>query len=260
MNIDEQMLDEVLAEMRTSVGDVISRRNNVFSTGFIMGSGRAVGVVVEPALTVFRVSDSGDAWRDLVMNGYTDPRPTFPERERLQRACEVHGTRWDVERREIFALAKTSHEIAECAGRVATAAIAIEGWKAWYPPRKTRDVNKRRIVDHLQRLAPIRGWSVERTEIVRGNVHTWAADATLARGKARAAVEIAGDRNAEHLMQRIVGFLYDVKDSGLVVVVSKRIDEQLQGSAELKERVAIVPRMAIGTPRAIVLAAERAAA
>lgn len=264
MNIDESTLEEALVAMRKAAQAGLARRGSVFSTGLTMSSGRAVGVIVEAALAVFRVSDGGDAWRDLVLNGYADHRPSAAEREKLQRACELHGVHWDAQRREVFGLAHTVEAVPEIATRVAATALSIDGWRAWYPPRQTRDVNKRRIVEHLVRLAPVRGWDVDRAEIVRGNVHSWAADAMLVRpagdrGVVRAAVEISGDRSAEHLMQRIVGFLYDVRSTGLVVVVSKRIDEYLQGSAELRDHVAVVPRLPRGTPRAIVEAAERVA-
>lgn len=257
MSIDERVLEAVLLEMRRRAD--VERRSNVFSTGLTMSSGRAVGVIVEEALSVFRVSDGGDAWTELVMGGYADPRPTLAEREKLIRVCAQYGTRWDAERREVFALAQTPIGIADCSYRVAAASIAIDGWRAWYPPRQTRDVNSRRIVDHVLRMAPHRGWSVDRTEIVRGAVRAWAADVMMVRGPTRAAVEIATDRTADHLMQRITGFLYDVRNTGLVVVVPKRIDDQLQGTAELRANVAVVPRLPKGTPRAIIEAAERVA-
>ncbi|MBS2020308.1 MAG: hypothetical protein JST00_46045 [Deltaproteobacteria bacterium] len=254
----ERFLDEVLREMRRGFPHGVERSGGALSTGLTMSSGRAVGIYVDGAQTVYRITDGGDAWSDPVVEGYADAVPSLSERETLQRACELHGAPWDAERREVVTIAESASAVAAAATRVAAVVLAIDGWRAWYPRRKTRNAQRKRLVRHIVHLAPYRGWVVDMRTPIQGKRHKWQADTVLARMKRQAAIEITTERNAEHVIQRTVGFLHDVTTTGLVLVVPRKVEAYVRGSAELRDRVAIVDKLPIGSARALVEAAERA--
>ena len=260
--ISKKNIDEIARSLRKKISARIVSSGNAIGIGLEMASGRAVGCYVDTTvLDAFRVSDGGDAWNDLVAEGYSDPTPSAADREKLVRACELHGVRWDSSRREIFALAHTTSEVADAARRIATASIAIDGWRAWYPPRTTAALTTNRIVRHVSRLAPHRGWVVDAdTRFATGKIHRWPIAARLTRRSTDAFLRVTQEPIAERVIEMTIGFLHDVSDGGVVLVVPSRVARFVDKSREFDRRVAVVARQAKGTPRAVIEGAERAVA
>jgi hypothetical protein len=107
------------------------------------------------------VSDAGESWSELVMAGYTNPRPTSPEQAALKRLCAQHGLTWASERTEVFGIAHAG-DFPDVARRVTAVALAIDGWRAWYPDLvHDPPLRATAIVRGLVDLGPKTHWNVE---------------------------------------------------------------------------------------------------
>lgn len=257
--MDDRQLDHHLARLKLDFGASIQRAGAAFATGLTLRTGRALGIYLETTQAFVRVSDGGDAWNDLAMDGYTTPMPTSADRDKLDRLCELYGVKWDPARREVVALVAFGEPITNAVRGVIAAAVAIDGWAAWYPPALAGETSDSTIVRRLTRLAPRAGWQVEDRDRLTGAMHSWPIATLLSRQQRRAAVIITRNRRAEDVMQRTVGFLHDVPDAGLVLALPPRIAAFVEGAREFDKRVQPLPIRKAMMARAIVRAAEQAA-
>src|ERR1700722_4825431 len=120
----QRLHDDLVVQARVGVG----RRGVAFSLGLWTSEGRQVAALVEETNVegTLRVSDGGESWSELVMGGYTDPKPTTPERRALERVCALHGLLWDNARTELFTVVDTNQG-ADAIRRVTSASLAIDG-------------------------------------------------------------------------------------------------------------------------------------
>ena len=232
------------------------------STGFRSSTGRPIGVQAEELLSGYvKLSDGGESWSELVAGGFAEPVPTASERDKLVRLCHMYGIDWDQDQRALSAvtIASKPEEIESAVRRITAASIAIDGWRAWYPPIEKPLPSALVMAHRIERVANKFGWSAEINAVIEGKIHSWPANVRLSGKRGSAAVAFSHER-PEAALQQIIGFLYDVKDHGLVLVVPESTARAIGESTELPSRVKAVSRAAPGVVDLILKATEIAAA
>ena len=259
--MNEELLRKLHESLAAQAIATVGHRGSAFSLGFWTSEGRQIALDVAETNVdgVVRVSDAGESWSELVMSGYTDPKPTRAERAALQRLCALHGLVWDNDRTEIVCLAKLD-EFPEVTHRVTAAAMAVDGWRAWYPDlAKDPAVKADAIVRELVHLGPQTRWEVEPHAKMDGKRRrVWDVGARLRRNHRSAIVSFFPENDRERVVERMLGCVYDVGEP-LIAVTSEHIAMELRGASELGQDVVAVPQQTDGTPQLIFSAAERVA-
>jgi hypothetical protein len=259
--IPRDILTNLKSELSRELAEGASVEQCAFSLGFWTAEGRQIAVIVEETNvpSVIRVSDGGESWSDLIMAGYTDSKPTRPELAALERLCELHRLRWDAHRAEMFCVVSAS-DFTDAARRVTSAALAIDGWRAWYPDLvKDPNIRASIIVKQLVQIAPRASWAVEANPTIRGRLHAWTPGARLARTGRNAAVSFFHEQEPEKVLERALAQIYDLP-MPIICVVPERIAKALIDASELSGRAIAVPRLAHGTAELVIKAAEEIAA
>ena len=258
--MNEKLLQRLHVDLSTHARASVGRHGAAFSLGFSTSEGRQIAAVAEETNIEgrLRISDGGESWSELVMGGYADPGPTTSERHALERLCSLHGLHWDNSRTELFSVVDAS-EVTDAVRRVTSASLAIDGWRAWYPDLvKDPAMRMSMVVRELVQLGPQTHWNVEPNAQLDGKKRRWTAGARLVRNRSQAVVAFFPEAEAEKVIERVMGWIYDV-NLPLIIVANERVAKELAEVSELAGRAEAVPRLVSGTADLVLGAAERVA-
>lgn len=264
MTTADEFLTKLRAALARDLGDGLEVGSGGLGLGFFTSTGRQVGVRVRRTLieTMLEVSDGGASWMDLVMGGYADAIPTPTEQEKIDRLCSMHGVRWAREVGEVSTIVDVA-DFGTAARRIAAVSLAMDGWRAWYPPvQELRVPNSAMIVRSVARSASRAGWRLGARRHVRGTIHRWMADAVLSKNGPdanEASICFMQEHRVERAMERAVAWHYDVT-TPLVLVVPEKTAAAMRDSTELTREIVPVPRTEKGTAKRILEAAGQAIA
>lgn len=228
--------------------------------GIFTSDGRQAGAKVEVgAAGALILSDAGETWSDLWMDGHVHGAPTASEKEKLQKICAMYNVQWDQERRRIVCMCDHA-TFADGVRRISAASIAIDGWRVWLQGRAAGHATRiDSIVKGVEQLAQGQRWDFTNWMPVRGRRRTWRARGGLTRSGRQAAFTFLHDTDPEAAVERATGWILDTTVP-LIFVVNEAIVPSLADDHVFAERAVVVPRLRTGTAEAIMQAAELLAA
>jgi hypothetical protein len=253
----------LLDRLRQALGESLARDVEVgigaVGIGVFTADGRQVGATVrETGTTTLDISDGGETWSDLWIEGYVGTTPTRSVQDKLETICHSYGVAWDKNTRSIVCPAEPS-AFPDVARRIAAASIAIDGWRLWLTERDTDTEHVNNIVRDVGSIAGRREWEMQEYAAIRGQKYTgWTARALLTRKGRQAALAFLDDNTHDRAMQRAMGWMLDT-DVPLIFVARPNVANDMKNAREFVGRAAIVARSRTGTAEAIVDAAERTA-
>lgn len=250
--LSEQVKKSLAAHVEIGIGSI--------GLGIFTSDGRQVGATVQPTSNsdTLEVSDGGETWSDLLMDGYVSAIPSDSVRKKLDALCRTYRVTWDEQRNAIVSMSSQSG-FAETARRIAAASIAIDGWRPWFAERGTGE-RYGEIVAKVKVIGASHHWEMEEGVYVPGNnFSSWRAHAMLRRRGQQAALTFLEERTRESAMQRIAGWMLDTAVP-VVFVAHEGVANDLGAQVERSGKAAIVPRRRAGTPQLIVDMVERIAA
>ena len=239
----------------------VTREGTSLGLGFRSTTGREIPLVITACVQpcTVRISDGGETWWELVKEGYAAPQPSTPDRDRLVRVCDLYEVHWERRDCEVFGIA-TTDKAPDLVRRIVAASLAIDAWRAWYPPKDAPSEAVQAIVQELQDAAPHRGWVPEVAPTIRGRTgHIWRPHARLKRDQKGAVVTIFSVDSADQIAQSLIGWMSDVPEP-MVAVVPERLAEQLTADVAFQEGLAFVPREQAHTAERILKSADDIAA
>lgn len=264
------MKTDVVAEVQERIqrdfSARVERSTFALGSGFRISNGVEIPLVLSPDRDPSRVrlSDAGEAWMGMVSDGFTDSRPSKADARKLADLCRLFGVNWAVETGEIYQVARLE-EVADAARRVISAALALDGWRAWYPPVGPRALSEARLSESVTRVAQTRGWYSRRKERVEGQrsgverVSSLMLHDAAAATHRRAAVEFTSD-SPSNVLDHVAGWFADTDVPLVVVAPQKAVDEVVRVD-RWRSRIAVVPRVTgRDVSTAVVDAAQRIAA
>ena len=234
----EALRDDVIARVR--------REGDALDIGVTGLRNRTIGLVVHPSTSpdTIRVSDGGDSWWGLVMDGHADGPPTQDDRERIKHLCALYGVVWNQKECAIETLIRPrDRKVAvERARHVLFASAALDGWRAWYPSRRSRHVSAKAIMNIVGKEARLAGITVNERARVQGK-HTgrrWFAPLLLEREAVQAAVLAIHDKpNA--VVERLTAWWLDTEMPAIAVVPPEAL-AKVEKAVELRQHIVPVPR------------------
>lgn len=249
--LSQQMRESMAAEVEVGLGSI--------GLGIFTSDGRQVGTTVNVlGENIVEVTDGGETWSDLWMDGVVSASPTDSVRRKLDALCGGYGVRWDADK-NVIKCAVAPARFSEAARRVAAASIAIDGWRAWLAEKEV-GATYRAIIDRARELTEPHDWHVDENIYVRGHRFAhWRVNAMFQKRGKSAAVTFLEERTRDGAMQRMAGWVLDTELS-LVFVAQEGIANDLIAEVAEYKRAAIVPRRKSGTPEMIVSAIETLAA
>jgi len=260
------VIAEVQERLRRDFAARIERSEIALGTGFYRSRGVEIPLVVSPgpAASLVRLSEAGETWGGLVSDGYTDGRPTVSDLKKIEELCRLFGVQWDASSWELYDTASIA-DVALAARRIIAAALALDGWRAWYPPVAPRALAETTLSKAVTATALRRGWRPQPREKVQGTRSgvERATSLTLHDGRPnsnrRAAVEFTTDP-PKHVIDHVAGWVADT-DVPLVVVAPPKAVDEIVRISQWSKRVRAVPRKAgLDVSGLVIDAAENIAA
>jgi hypothetical protein len=242
-------------ELARQVDRAITVEGDSLTLGLADSTGRQIPLVIGTSLAenLYRVGDGGESWGELVQAGHADPSPSDADTRKIAHLCELYQVAWDSYSCEVHCMA-SSESLFDVARRVTAASIALEGWRAWFPPlNRAPKESSSVIARHLRSIGPHHGWQVAVGALVHGARHNWAVSADLTRAGKQVAVTVSSETSPGHLIERLLGWQYDTSRP-LVAVVNEGIEKTLRDASEL-ENVKLVPRGLRKTAEAVLKSA-----
>lgn len=255
------LLERLQQQLGESLASGVEVGLGSIGTGLFTADGRQVGAAVRETATasVLDLSDGGETWSDLWMDGYVPRSPTPALRAKLEALCQMYGVIWDQKARAIVCVSSPSG-FADAARRIAAASIAIDGWRLWLLEREERVERASVVVEGVRSIAERRHWIFEEKPSIKGRRFSeWRANALFTRSERQAALTFLDDATPDKAMQRIAGWVLDT-NVPLVFVAQERIANDINALTSFPQRAIIIPRHGLGLPEAIMGAIEAIAA
>jgi Domain of unknown function DUF1828 len=253
------LLARLQQQLSESLASNVEVGLDAIGMGLFTADGRQVATVVrETVSSHLELSDGGETWSDLWMDGCVGSSPTPTIRAKLEQLCGMYGVAWDQKTLSIVCLAAPS-KFSDAARRIASASIAIDGWRLWLTNQDETAERPGTIVDGVRSIASRRHWEFEDRPYINGRKFPrWRAHALLSRPGRSAALTFLDDGTYDKAMQRMAGWVLDTT-TPLVFVVPPRIANDID-DAMFADRAIILPRQKTGMPETIMAAVEKIAA
>lgn len=254
---DASLTRKILETIRRSTIDTAAVDADTLGFGFYDCTGREIPIVVarEGAEDVI-LSDAGETWWSFVSEGYVDGRPSGDDRDRVERLAKLYGVIWDQHACAFTALAneRTAGEIAR---RIVAASLALDGWRAFYPPRVEWRERSNVVIEESAALAQKEGFETRRNEPVRGRRLPWKVPLVVAEGN-RSVNLLVLPNDARVIIERAM--LWSV-DTGrpAVALVPEKAAREIEEDEEKPDlgKVRLVPRSQANTaPRVLEMIRE----
>lgn len=136
--IDEMTLPplaKLMKAVKQSLADGVEQGIDAIGLGLYTVDGRHTSVVVrEISKGTFEVSDGGETWSDLWIEGRVGSKPPRALLKKLTAVCEAYEVTWDAQSNRIVGMG-TYADIPSICTRISTASISIAAWRYWIPRR-----------------------------------------------------------------------------------------------------------------------------
>ena len=255
------ILEVLQGDLRTSLVNGVEIGIGSIGLGMFTADGRQVGAVVrETATNILEISDGGETWSDLRMDGCVSGAPNATLRLKLETLCKSYGVQWDQKTTSIVTVVRRNG-FPEAARRIGAASIAIDSWRTWISPRESGAATNRAIVCDVREIATKREWLVDEDACVPGKLSVqWHASAVLHRRSRHVALTFLDEKSKDKVLQRAAGWMLGT-DIPLIFVAPDYIaDDMVSDTMFTTGRAVMLPKTRPGLSRNIVEAAERVAA
>jgi hypothetical protein len=261
---DNPPLEKLKRALRESMARGVEVGIGAIGLGLFTADGRQVAVRVKAAGAMLDISDGGETWSDLWMDGLVAADPSDAMREKLIAACKTYGVFWDQRARSIACPADAA-KFPDVAKRIAAASLAIDGWRSWLSLTLAGEATEldraRGLEQGVREVAERRDWIFEAHPSIPGHrFQVWKANAILRRGGRQAALALLLHEPSQNAVkERARGWILDTT-TRLIFVTNENVANDLVDAAEFAGRAIMVQRQRHGTPEKIMEAVERIAA
>jgi hypothetical protein len=252
---NDQLLEQAAGRLRDAVLQTITPSLGTLTLGLKSSTGREIPLLLQRlANGEILVSDGGETWGELVMTGHARARPTVAQLERIKRLAKLYELGWEPNERA-FEARCTLETLPDVAGRVTSASIALDGFRALSEDADVIRVARRPRLSgfsgRIARAAGRYGWDATPHTSMPGKTgFPWPTAVVLKRRGQSVGVRLSRS-SPEVALEQAVGCAVDT-DTPIVLLSRADIPKDLMGKPW---RVEVLPGLAKG--RDVFAAADR---